>query len=157
MTETMRFTWTGLILAPLLLPVMFSAASLGLFDASQPIVMSLVLLAASCIVSYGTTIFLFLPCLFLLSMRRPLTGLKVCLLGFVLGAAALVPLTLVAWKGSGPDSGPPTENFFVFFARWVADPLTAIFPVAGLVTAGLYWWLGTWRRNRLPSVNRAAR
>lgn len=31
MTERMRFTWTGLILAPLLLPVMFSAASLGLF------------------------------------------------------------------------------------------------------------------------------
>ena len=29
-----------------------------------------------------------------------------------------------------------------------ADPLTAVFPLAGLVTAGLYWWLGTWRRDR---------
>jgi len=27
--------------------------------------------------------------------------------------------------------------------RWAADPLTALYPLAGLVTAGLYWWLGT--------------
>jgi hypothetical protein len=46
------------------------------------------------------------------------------------------------WKSSGPDSGPPTESFFTFFVRFSADPLTAVFPLAGLLTAALYWWLG---------------
>ena len=93
--------------------------------------------------------FLFLPALLLLSLLRPLTALNVCLLGLVLGAAVFVPVTAMEWKSSGPDSGPPTENFLVFFLRWAADPLTAVYPLAGLVTAGLYWWLGTWRRGRV--------
>jgi hypothetical protein len=92
--------------------------------------------------------FLFLPALFLLSLWRPLTALNVCLLGLVLGAAVFVPVTLMEWKSSGPDSGPPTENFLVFFVRWAADPFTAIFPLAGLMTSGLYWWLATRRRGR---------
>src|SRR6185437_1125054 len=103
------------------------------------------LLIPGCIVSYGSTMFLFLPCLFLLSLWRPLTGLKVCLLGLVLGGAVLIPLTVMAWKSSGADSGPPTESFFTFFVRWTEDPLTAVFPLAGLITAGLYWWLGRGR------------
>jgi hypothetical protein len=71
------------------------------------------------------------------------------LLGLVLGAAIYVPVTLMFWMGSGPDSGSPTENFLVFFVRWAADPLAAVLPFAGLMTAGLYWWLGTWRRDRV--------
>jgi hypothetical protein len=145
--EAIRFSWTGLFLAPLLVPLIFCAVELSFFEAGGSIPLLLILFVASCVVSYGTTIFLFLPSLFLLSLWRPVTGLRVCLLGLVLGAAAFVPLTLLEWKGSGPDSGPPEESFLVFFLRWVADPFTAIFPVAGLVTAGLYWWLGTWRRN----------
>jgi hypothetical protein len=144
----MRFSWTGLILAPLLVPVMFSAGLLNSFQGDRPVLLFLILLASACIVSYGTTIFVFLPCLFLLSLWRPMTSFKVCLLGLVLGAAAFVPLTLMVWKGSGPDSGPPTESFLPFLVRWAADPLTTIFPLAGLITAGLYWWLGTWRRAR---------
>jgi len=142
----MRFSWTGLILAPLLLPVIF-AVLLSSFQ-GQPVLSFLVLLVPGRIVSYGTTIFLFLPCLFLLSLWRPMTTFKVCLLGLALGAAVYVPLTWMEWKSSGPDSGPPTESFFEFFVRWTADPFTAIFPLAGLITAGLYWWLGTWRRGR---------
>jgi len=144
----MRFSWTGLILAPLLVPLVLSAALLGSFGGDWPVLAFLLLLATGCIVSYGTTIFLFLPCLFVLSLWRPMTSVKVCLLGLVLGAAVFVPLTLMMWKGSGPDSGPPTESFLTFFVRFAADPLTAIFPLAGLITAGLYWWLGTWRRRR---------
>lgn len=144
----MRFSWTGLILAPLLVPVLVSAAWLSSFEAGSPVLLFLLLLAFGCVVSYGTTIFLFLPCLFLLSSWRAMTGFKVCLLGLVLGALAFVPLTGMAWLSSGPDSGPPTESFLIFFLRWAADPLTAMFPLAGLVTAGLYWWLGSWRRGR---------
>jgi hypothetical protein len=152
----MRFTWTGLILAPLLVPLIFSVAMLSFFDASSPLPLFLLLMVASCAVSYGTTIFLFLPSLFLLSLWRPMTAFKVCLLGLVLGAVAFVPLTWMEWKGSGPDSGPPTENFLVFFVRWAADPITAIYPVAGLVTAGFYWWLGSRRRGR-PNAAGAAK
>ncbi len=144
----MRFSWTGLLLAPLLVPVIFSAVSAALFDASQPVLVFLILLVPACFVAYGTMIFLFLPCLYLLSSWRPMNGFYVCLLGLVLGAAMFVPMTLLEWKSSGPDSGPPVESFLSFAARWAADPLTAIYPVAGLITAGLYWWLGTWQRGR---------
>lgn len=143
----MRFTWTGLILAPLLLPVLFTVMMLDL-GSGRPVLAFLILLVSACFVSYGTTIFLFLPSLFLLSLWRPLTGLKVCLLGLALGVAVLVPVTLMFWKGSGPDSGPPAESFVTFFVRWAADPLAAVFPIAGLITAALYWWLGTWRLRR---------
>jgi hypothetical protein len=144
----MRFSWTSLLLAPLLVPLMFSAVFLSLSGTSSPVLSFLILMIPSCIISYGTTMFLFLPALFFLSLWRSLTALNVCLLGLVLGAAVFVPVTLMEWKSSGPDSGPPTENFLVFFVRWAADPFTAIFPLAGLMTSGLYWWLATRRRGR---------
>jgi hypothetical protein len=143
----MRFSWTGLILAPLLVPLIVSAVISPLLTNGSIPLAFLILFLPGCVVSYGTTIFLFLPSLFLLSLWQPMTGLKVCLLGLVLGAVVFVPVTLLEWKSSGPDSGPPVESFWVFFLRWAADPLTAVYPIAGLVTAGLYWWLGTWRRN----------
>src|SRR5258706_1312272 len=103
----MRFTWTGLILAPLLVPVMFSAAFVSFSQADQPVLAFLILLVPGCIVSYGATLFLFLPCLFLLSSWRPMTGFKVCLLGLALGVAAVLPPTWVGWRGHGPGSVPP--------------------------------------------------
>src|SRR5438105_14225000 len=113
----MRFSWTGLILAPLLVPVMFSAALLSSFQGDRPVLLFLLLLAPACIVSYGTTILLFLPCLFLLSLWRPMTSFKVCLLGLVLRAAVFVPLTWMAWTSRGPDSGPTTRWFLEVIAR----------------------------------------
>jgi hypothetical protein len=148
MGAAMQFSWTGLILAPLLVPLTFSAAMLSFVQGSSPLLVFLVPMVASCVVSYGTTIFLFLPSLFLLSLWRPITGFNVCLLGLVLGAVVFVLQTWMEWKSSGPDSGPPTERFVTFLVRWAADPTAAMYPPAGLVTAGLYWWLGTWRRGR---------
>ena len=144
----MRFSWIGLIVAPSLVPALFSAALVMVSSDANPLFGFVFMFVLACIVSYGTMIVLFLPSLFLLSLRWPMTGFRVCLLGLVLGALAFVPLTLMVWKSSGPDSGPPTESFFVFFARWVADPMAAMYPVAGLVTAGAYWWLVSWRRKR---------
>ena len=149
----MRFSWTGLILAPLLVPTIFSAAMPGLLGSSEqsnPALVFLILMIPSCIISYGTTIFLFLPSLYLLSLWRPITGFKACLTGLVLGTLVFVPLTWMEWKSSGPDSGPPTESFLSFFLRWAADPFNAIYPVAGLITSGFYWWLVT-RRGGRPS------
>jgi hypothetical protein len=82
----MRFSWTGLMLAPLLVPLMFSAVFVS---TSSPVLSFLILMISSCIISYGTTMFLFLPAVFLLSLWRPLTALNVCLLGLVLGAAVV--------------------------------------------------------------------
>ena len=152
----MRFSWTGLILAPLLVPLMISMIGAAMLSSPQeggnPALGFLVLLIPGCVISYGATIFLLLPSLFLLSLWRPVTAFRACLVGLLLGALVFVPLTWLEWKSSGPDSGPPTENFLVFFVRWTADPLTAMFPLAGLITAGLYWWLVTQRRGRsIPS------
>jgi hypothetical protein len=144
----MRFTWKGLLLAPLVVPVLLSAGLLGLLSGGWPALGFLILLVPGCVISYITTIFLFLPCLFLLSRLWVMTGVTVCLLGLVLGAAMHVPITFVVWGSSSPDSGPPVESFLPFFMHWSADPLTAIFPVAGLITAGAYWRLG---RQRVPN------
>jgi hypothetical protein len=142
----MQFSWRGLILAPLLVPAIFSGLMAAASDNNNPVLAFLFVMALGCIISYGSTIFLLLPSMYLLSLRRPLTGLNVCGLGLVLGAAVFVPITLIEWKASGPDSGPPTENPLAFMLRFGADPTTAIYPVAGLVTAGLYRWLATRRR-----------
>jgi hypothetical protein len=145
---SVRFSWTGLLLAPLLVPVLVSTALVGALGSDWPALAFLVMLVPGCIISYGTMLFLFLPSMFVLTRYRQMTGRSVCGLGFALGVAAHVVTTWLAWGASGPDSGPPTESFFSFFLHWSADPLTAIFPVAGLVTAGAYWWLGTRRWNR---------
>jgi hypothetical protein len=146
----MRFSWRGVILAPLLVPVLFSVVLGPLLSGS--VFGILVLLVPSCVISYGTTIFLFLPCLFVLSAWGPLTGFKVCLLGLLLGTAMWVPVTLLFWASSGPDSGPPAESFLSFALHWAADPTTAAFPLAGLITAGLYWWLVTRQDGRATPV-----
>src|ERR1700752_1850389 len=90
----MRFRWTGLILAPVLLPLLFSVA----FAWDAPVLGFLLALTMACIISYGTTIFLFLPSLFLLSLWRPMTSWMACLLGLALGAAVIMPVTLLMWK-----------------------------------------------------------
>jgi len=148
----MRFSWNGLILAPLAVPLAFSVVLAPALGGGWRILpFMLVLLMLGCILSYGTTILLFLPSLFLLSLWRPMTGIGVALLGLVLGTAMLLPVTWLQWTSSGPDSGPPTESFLEFFRLWLFDPLNAVFPLAGLITAALYWWLGT-RRQRQPAV-----
>jgi len=85
----MRFSWTGLILAPLLVPVMFSVIGAPMLSPLQeggnPVLAFLILLIPGCVVSYGATIFLFLPCLFLLSLWRPVTAFSACLVGLLLG------------------------------------------------------------------------
>src|SRR5262245_52685406 len=106
----MHFSWRGLILAPLPVPLIACAVMATLLKADEASVLLpfLILLFLACVIAYGTTIFLFLPALFLWSRVRPMSGWTTSLLGFVLGAAVMVPVTFLAWKSSGPDSGPPT-------------------------------------------------
>jgi hypothetical protein len=145
----MRFSWTALILAPLLVPMLFGAAMLNL-EGGNPLLSFVFATLMASIISYGATIFLLLPSLYLLSLWRPMTVFQASLLGAGLGALVVVPMTLMMWKSSGPDSGPPTESFLTFFVRFGLDPFTLICPAAGLVTSGLYWWLATRRREPAP-------
>jgi hypothetical protein len=148
------FNWTGLIVAPLIAPLIFSALLAFALAGSNPALLFVILMLPACVVSYGTTIVLFLPALAVMAARGALTGISVAALGTLLGAVVYVPLTWLAWLSSGPNSGPPDEHFFAFLARWAADPLAAMYPLAGLITAAAYWWLTT-RRGGAPPAQRA--
>jgi len=109
--------------------------------ASGSLIAFLLLFVIGSFVSYSVTIFVFLPCLYALSRVRTMTGITTSILGLPLGMAAYIPWTLIEWKSSGPDSGPPTENYLSFLLRWDFDPFTLVFLPAGLITAALYWRL----------------
>ena len=143
----MRFSWIALIVAPLLVPLLFSVTMVSFSESGNPLVMFLFLMIAGCVISYGTTVFLFLPTLYLLSRWRPLTGLNVCLHGPRAGHAGVRAADMDRLEEQRRGFGPPTESFPAFFLRWAADPFNAIYPVAGLMTAGFYWWLVTSRRG----------
>jgi hypothetical protein len=151
---TIPFNWTGLIVAPLIAPAIFSGAIALALAGGQTAVLFAILMIPACIVSYGTMVVLFLPGLVFLAARGVLTGISVTALGTLLGAVVYVPLTWLAWLSSGPNSGPPDERFVTFLARWASDPLAAMYPLAGLITAAAYWWLTT-RRGGAPPVQRA--
>jgi hypothetical protein len=102
----MRFSWSGLFLAPLLVPIIACAVMAPLLRGEGPVILTFaILFIPACVISYGSTLFLFLPSLFLLSLSRPVTTWMACMLGLVLGAAVFVPVTLLAWATSGRTPG----------------------------------------------------
>jgi hypothetical protein len=137
----MQFSWPGLLIAPAIVPAIVGIGAM-LFLGAGSVVLFLLAFIIGSIVSYSVTIFVFLPALFVLSRVRPMTGMTTSILGLALGMAAYIPWTVIEWKSSGTDSGPPTESYLSFLFRWDFDPLTLVFLPAGLITAGLYWWLG---------------
>lgn len=138
----MRFSWSGVVLAPLLLPLLCGLFAVVIaFSPHGPLASFLFLFIPAGVVSYGTMIFLFLPSLYALAKLVPLTFVRVCLIGAVLGAMWTVPLMWAAWLSSGPDSGPPEDTFWRFLVQWVLDPgivLFALFPLSGAITTALY-------------------
>lgn len=137
----MQFSWRGLLIAPAVVPAVVGIAAAALLGDGSIVLFLLSFVIAS-LVSYSVTIFVFLPSLYALSRIRTMTGITTSMLGLVLGMAAYIPWTLIEWKSSGPDSGPPTESYLSFLLRWGFDPLTLIFVPAGLITAALYWKIG---------------
>jgi hypothetical protein len=141
----MHFSWRGLFLAPLLVPIIACAAMTPSLKGDEaPFVLTfLVLLIPACVISYGATLFLFLPALFLLSLLMRVRRWMAWFLGLVLGAAMFLPVAKLAWATGGPNSGPMEEDFWVFFAGWLTEPFMLFYPGGGLMTAALYWWFGT--------------
>ena len=140
----MKFTWKALFLAPLPVPLICSGVLAIATSPNSWFFGFLFFFVLGAFISYGATIFLFLPCLFLISKRMTPTLLLTCILGAVLGVVSCLPVMWVEWKSSGPDSGPPQDTIAEFLLRWLADPsalLLLMFPFAGLVTAAAYWFL----------------
>ena len=93
------------------------------------------------ILSYGTTIFLFLPCLFLASRVTLLTARLTCLMGTVLGGVVCFPVLWQTYLTSGDNSEPSPGTFVEYLWQHLYDSEAWAFLVAGLVTAMVYWFL----------------
>ena len=137
-----------MILAPLPIPLVFSA----LFEIStpgkSPILSFVFFFALGSVLSYGITIFLFLPCLFLVSRLTSLTVRLTGLVGTVLGCLVYLPVAWQSYLATGVDSGPPQGAFGDYLRQhgFAWDFRTLV--VAGSVTALLYGYLGNQRSGR---------
>jgi hypothetical protein len=142
----MRFSWKAVALAPFAVPLAVAVAGSAMVAAeghgSVPGAF-LFFLAIGCLVSYGATACMLLPALAVASRFAALTALRAALLGALLGVAVYMPLAWIMWRASGDDSGPPSDTFVEHTLRDLADPWGLAFalamPLAGLVTAALYW------------------
>jgi hypothetical protein len=139
--RTMRFSWKALALAPLAIPALYSAAFVFLTPGRNPGMGFLVFAALGAVITYGATVVLLLPCLFVFSRVVRLNAVWAGVVGAVLGLALYLPNLWISWNASGVDSGPPTETFTHYLQRNFVSFELPIFVAAGLVTALLYWWL----------------
>jgi hypothetical protein len=138
MKPLLKFSWRGLLLAPFFVPFFYSAAVASVAGGCLWFSFLFFFIGGS-IFSYGTTIFLFLPSLYLLSkLMRPTSG-ATAVLGAVLGGAAYLPLGWMMYQTSGIDSGPPQGTFIASLWRDLFDPAVWAFPFGGMMTAAIYW------------------
>ncbi|HVM62364.1 MAG TPA: hypothetical protein VMV72_16005 [Verrucomicrobiae bacterium] len=139
MKPIIRFSWIGLLLAPLVIPFVYSALVACANPGWNMIFAFLFFFICGCIFSYGTTIFLFLPCLHVSSRLVRPTIWFAGILGAVLTAPAYLPLAWLMYVTSGNDSGPPQGTFLESLRHQLADPIDLAFPIGGLITAVIYW------------------
>lgn len=135
----MRFTWKAVLLAPLVVPLLFSAALSG--AGGNLLAGFLFFLVVSAVISYGTTVLLFLPCLWCASGLARLTLARTSALGAALGGAIWLPVARIEWQASGIDSGPPEDPFSVYLWNQLSGWEIWLFIGSGLVTAAVYWLL----------------
>ncbi len=138
----MPFSWLALVLSPLPVPLIAGVLMTG--GAQDGLLAFAISFVVSCFFSYGAMVGLLLPALFVVSRVVRLTAVRTGALGALLGGFAYLPVTLVMYKGSGPDSGPPTESYWEFMSRGFWTP-SLIFVGAGLITALAYWFLAKLR------------
>ncbi len=135
----MKIDWRALLLAPVFIPTLYCLAFVMSASGGDWLMDFLIIFAIGCVVSYGATLLLLLPVLLVAARIFTLNMPRVCMLGATLGGLTYLPLGWLMYRTSGPDSGPPTATFIDQILAQLADPLTLSFPVAGLVTAALYW------------------
>jgi len=150
----MKFSWKSLFLAPLFIPLVYSGLFAFSSPGGSPILFFLILFVFGSVISYGTTIFLFLPCLYLVSKLTPLTARLTGVLGTVLGGVVYLLITWQSYLESGDNSGPPEGTFREYLWQHLFDFDVLAFLIAGLVTAMLYWFLTNHlsRKNDQPTA-----
>jgi len=148
MTNNMPFSWKALLLAPLPVPLVCATLFFAMWQparASQAIgdhlIFFFLFLAAGCIVSYGTAIFLLLPGLLVASRFVALNAWWTTLVGLCAGLVVFLVYLLVSYKSSGPDSGPAVGTFADYLLADGLDWDSLFFLVPALVTTLLYWML----------------
>ena len=141
----MKFTWAGLLLAPLPVPFIYGVLFVLSTESRSPLLGILVLFALGSIVSYGATVCLFLPCLYLVSRFTALTARVTGAVGAALGAIVWLAYLRIDYQASGDNSGPLAGTFAEYLWRQWSDPSFWIFGIlfiaGGLLTAALYWRL----------------
>ena len=142
----MNFSWKALTLAPLALPLLFTALLSFSSPGKNPVTGFLFLLALGSLVSYGIALLLFLPALFVVSRFRPLTASLTGFIGAAVGLLAYFPFIWQEYKASGVDSGPPEITFAEYLRQHAFGSEFWALLLAGFATAMLYWFLS----NRSP-------
>ena len=144
---SMPFSWRGILIAPATVPAIF-AVLMAIFLGRGSLGFLLLAFVMASLVSYSVTIFVFLPVYYALSRIGRMTLVTTSLLGLALGMAGYIPWTWFLWNISGgSDPGPPKESYLSFLLNLEFEPLTLVFVPAGLITAALYYWLGTRRQG----------
>ena len=135
----MRFSWKAIVLAPLPVPLIASVV-LGLSPSKDPLFAFLFFFVLGSAFSYGASVFVLWPGLYLVSRFTALTAWLTGLVGTALGCAMYLPVAWVSYRASGDDSGPPSGTFVEYLWRnfWSEG---WVFFAGGLVTALLYWFL----------------
>jgi hypothetical protein len=87
----MRLSWQGVVLAPLVVPLILAALLTLGSPGQSPLWGFAFFVVVGSFISYGATIFLLLPCLFLVSRIVMLRWHWICLCGVVLGGRHLLP------------------------------------------------------------------
>jgi hypothetical protein len=143
----MRFSWKAILLAPLAVPFITGlvlAASLS----GRPLMNFVFFFGLAAALSYGASVFVLLPGLYLVSRFAVLTAWLAGLVGTGLGLALYFPVGWVSYRASGDNSGPPTGTFGEYL--WHGGATEAWpFLAGGLITALVYWFLA---KPRNPCV-----
>jgi hypothetical protein len=139
--------WRGIVLAPLAIPLLFSAAFEISAPGQRPLLGFLVMFVLGSVVSYGATLFLLVPSLLLLSRLVALSAVRTGLVGTALGGVTYLPIGWILYRASGTSSGSPKGTFAQYLLAHGLGWEMWAFPLAGLTTALLFWFLANPRRK----------
>jgi hypothetical protein len=144
----MRFSWSAIAIAPLAVPVLA-----GLILAASPggslVSNFLFFFVLTAVLSYGASLLVLLPCLYLVSRFKALNVWLTAAMGAALGLLVYVPAGWISYQSTGPNSGPPTESFLSYLSRNGAVE-AALFLGGGLITALAFWFLARPRPAEVP-------
>ena len=131
------FSRKALLLAPLPVPLAYSALLVLGMATRSPSALFLMGLTIGLIIAYSGIIVL-IATLWLIAKARPITKTVTGITGFVLAGTGYVPIAWQNYLASGIDSGPPSGTFGAYLLHDWNDPLFYAFLIGGLATALIY-------------------